>query len=93
MKRQANPHISSSGEAALAHYEQVLREQEDLTFASIRNYLSDVRQFIAWYEEGESKQRADSQKGAILTRKRLPPQHSPVIAHISKPFKDRSRPR
>ena len=43
MKRQANPPISSSGEAALAHYEQVLREQEDLTFASIRSYLSDVR--------------------------------------------------
>ena len=64
MKRQANPPISSSGEAALAHYEQVLREQEDLTFASIRSYLSDVRQFIAWYEEGESKQRADRQKGS-----------------------------
>ncbi len=40
MKRQANPHVSSSGEAALAHYEQALREQEDLTFASVRNYLS-----------------------------------------------------
>src|SRR5437764_141531 len=50
MKRQANPQLSSSGELALAAYEQSLLEQEDLTPASIRNYLSDVRHFIAWYE-------------------------------------------
>ncbi len=54
MKRQANPHLSSPGEFALAQYEQVLREQEDLTVASMRNYLSDVRHFIAWYEQGEA---------------------------------------
>ncbi len=39
MKWQANPAISSLGEAAWAHYEQALREQEDLTVASIRNYV------------------------------------------------------
>ena len=50
MKRQANPHLSASGELALAQYEQALREQEDLTPASFRNYLSDLRHFIAWYE-------------------------------------------
>jgi len=50
MKRQSNPQISSSGELALAAYEQTLLEQEDLTPASIRNYLSDVRHFMAWYE-------------------------------------------
>ena len=49
MKRQANPKISSSGAYALAHYEQTLREQEDLTPASVRNYLSDVRHFIAGF--------------------------------------------
>ena len=63
LKRQANPPLSSSGEAALAHYEQVLCQQEDLTFASIRNYLSDVRQFLAWYEERETEQRTESQNG------------------------------
>ena len=50
MKRQANPPLSTSGERALAQYEQALRGQEDLTPASIRNYLSDLRHFIAWYE-------------------------------------------
>jgi len=43
MKRQANPHLSSPGECALAQYQQTLREREDLTPASVRNYLSDVR--------------------------------------------------
>lgn len=46
MKRQANPHLSSSGEFALAQYEQVLSEQEYLTVASVRNYVSDVRHFM-----------------------------------------------
>ena len=50
MKRQPMPQLSSSGEMALAEYEQTLLEQEDLAPASIRNYLSDVRHFIAWYE-------------------------------------------
>lgn len=51
MKRAANPHLSCSGKLALEEYEQRLREREDLTPASIRNYLSDVRHFIAWYEQ------------------------------------------
>ncbi len=55
MKRQANPQISSSGEFALTQYEQTLREREDLTIASVRNYLSDVRHFIAWYEQREAE--------------------------------------
>jgi integrase/recombinase XerC len=50
MKRQAMPQLSPSGKLALATYEQTLLEQEDLAPASIRNYLSDVRHFIAWYE-------------------------------------------
>lgn len=50
MKRLANPALSPPGEFALRQYEQVLREQEDLTPASVRNDLSDVCQFIAWYE-------------------------------------------
>ena len=50
MKRLANPPLSSSGEAALAQYREVLWEHEDLTSASRRNYLSDLRHFAAWYE-------------------------------------------
>ncbi len=50
MKRGALPAISVSGEVALNHYEQVLRTEEDLSAITIRNYLSDLRQFALWYE-------------------------------------------
>lgn len=50
MRRSANPPLSSSGEAALAQYRQVLWEHDDLTGASRRNYVSDLRHFTAWYE-------------------------------------------
>ena len=50
MKRTAHPPLSPAGLEALASYEHWLREREDLTSASIRNYLSDLRHFIAWYE-------------------------------------------
>jgi integrase/recombinase XerC len=46
MKRTAHPPLSSAGQEALASYECWLREREDLTVASIRNYLSDLRHFI-----------------------------------------------
>ena len=50
MKRTAHPPLSSVGHEALASYERWLREREDLAAATIRNYLSDLRHFIAWYE-------------------------------------------
>ncbi len=50
MKRGALPAISAPGEVALDRYEQVLRTEEDLSAVTIRNYLSDIRQFAAWYE-------------------------------------------
>ena len=50
MRRLANPPLSSSGETILAQYRQTLWEHEDLTEASRRNYLSDLRHFAAWYE-------------------------------------------
>ena len=50
MKRTAHPSLTPPGQGALASYERWLREREDLAAASIRNYLSDLRHFIAWYE-------------------------------------------
>jgi integrase/recombinase XerC len=50
MKRTAHPSLSHLGQEALVSYECWLREREDLAAASIRNYLSDLRHFIAWYE-------------------------------------------
>ncbi|MBO0790544.1 MAG: tyrosine-type recombinase/integrase [Ktedonobacteraceae bacterium] len=58
MRRLAHPPLSSSGEATLAQYREVLWEHEDLTDASRRNYLSDLRHFAAWYE-AHSTQRTD----------------------------------
>lgn len=62
MKRQANPRLSSAGTCALAHYEQTMRSQEDLAPASLRNYLSDVRHFMAWYEAREAERTVDDQR-------------------------------
>jgi integrase/recombinase XerD len=50
MKREEQPALSHIGEQVLAQYEQVLRTEEDLTIATIRNYLSDLRHFAAWRE-------------------------------------------
>src|SRR6059058_616545 len=61
MKRQANPRLSSAGMCALAHYEQAMRSQEDFAPASLRNYLSDVRHFMAWYEAREAERAVGDQ--------------------------------
>src|SRR6266700_1635970 len=50
MKRVAQPGLSHTGELALNRYEQRLRIEEDLSAVTIRNYLSDLRQFGAWCE-------------------------------------------
>src|SRR6266540_2259750 len=50
MKRPAMPELSVAGEAALAAYLTALREETDANATSIRNYGSDLRQFIAWCE-------------------------------------------
>jgi len=50
MRRAGRPALSPLGQQVLDQYEQQLRTGEDLTAATIRNYLSDVRHFAAWYE-------------------------------------------
>jgi integrase/recombinase XerD len=52
MKRKAQPMLSADGQHALDQYTQVLQQIEDLSSVTIRNYLSDLRQFIAWCEDG-----------------------------------------
>jgi site-specific recombinase XerD len=49
-KRTNRPALSGPGEQALRQYEQRLRTEEDLTAATIRNYLSDLRHFASWCE-------------------------------------------
>lgn len=50
MSRTGKPALSDSGEKALSQFEKYLRDHEDLSFPTLRNYLSDLRQFIAWCE-------------------------------------------
>jgi integrase/recombinase XerD len=50
MKCVAQPELSPLGESVLTRYEQHLRVVEDLSAVTIRNYLSDLYQFVAWCE-------------------------------------------
>jgi site-specific recombinase XerD len=50
MKRTAQPLLSEEGQQTLDQYRQVLQQLEDLSPVTTRNYLSDLRQFIAWCE-------------------------------------------
>lgn len=50
MSRTGKPTLSETGQQALALFEQYLHEEEDLSAPTLRNYLSDVRQFMAWCE-------------------------------------------
>src|SRR5258708_609136 len=59
MKRSAHPPLSHAGHEALASYAHWLRERENLAPASIRNYLSDLHHFIAWYESEREAQTND----------------------------------
>lgn len=59
MKRAAQPALSPAGEVVLTHYEQRLRVEEDLSATTIRNYLSDLRQFAAWCEGSWQQGRED----------------------------------
>jgi len=51
-KRTSQPAISPLAQLALARYAHVLAHTEDLTPETQRNYLSDLRHFIAWCEAG-----------------------------------------
>ena len=50
MKRAAQPTLSFEGQHALDHYAYALKQVEDLSAVTIRNYLGDLRQFMAWCE-------------------------------------------
>ena len=57
MRRDALPCLSHVGQQAIAEYKFYLSTLTDLSPVTLRNYLSDLRQFVAWYEsencEGE----------------------------------------
>jgi integrase/recombinase XerD len=49
-KRVNTPLLSTPGQCTLDAFGWQLRETEDLRPATVRNYLSDLRQFVAWCE-------------------------------------------
>ena len=69
MKRKAQPMLSEDGQQTLDHYRQVLQQLEDLSPVTTRNYLSDLRQFIAWCEWSW----CDGQEGRSFTPQAIAP--------------------
>ncbi len=61
-KRAAKPDLSGSAEGEVRRYETYLRDEQDLASDTVRNYLSDLRQFAAFCEvtwaEGEEETEA-----------------------------------
>jgi integrase/recombinase XerD len=55
MKPGAIPSLSPSSRQELADYESYLCGQRDISPVTIRNYLSDLRSFIVWYETQSQK--------------------------------------
>jgi site-specific recombinase XerD len=51
VKRTSQPWISPAAEQLLDNYRGALHQRGELSAVTIRNYLSDLRQFIAWSEE------------------------------------------
>ena len=50
MKRDPKPVLSVEGEKEIGRYGKHLTEEQDLSAATVRNYLSDLRQFAAFCE-------------------------------------------
>ena len=85
VKRAGKPTISTQGQDALARYAAYLQDHADMRPASVRNYLSDLRQFIAWCEGiwGEGRETETARAFApmavttpLLTRYRSYLQHT-----------------
>ena len=60
MRREGRPALSPFGQQVLDQYEQQLRTEEDLAAATIRNYLSDLHHFAAWYESMQRQGREEA---------------------------------
>jgi integrase/recombinase XerC len=74
MRRETQPHLSEEGLQALAHYAHALQQIEDLSAITLRNYLSDLRQFMAWCE----CQWQEAQEGRSFTPQAVAP---PLLIH------------
>lgn len=55
VRRAAKPGLSAEGEEGFSRYGSYLREEQDLAADTVRNYLSDLRQFAAFCEASWSE--------------------------------------
>lgn len=55
MKRSEKPRVSEAGEEELGRYGKYLTEEQDLSTATVRNYLSDLRGFVTFCESSWSE--------------------------------------
>ncbi len=83
MRRLSRPAISTSGQQALEQYTAYLQLEVDTSASTVRNYLSDLRQFIAWCEttwaSGQEQTRSFTPAAIttlLLTRYRTYLQHT-----------------
>ncbi len=69
MRRTAKPKLSEKGEKELERFGDYLRGDQDLAADTVRNYLSDVRQFAAFCEASwfEGEERGESFSPANVT--------------------------
>lgn len=54
-KTAAKPDLSGPGEREVRRYERYLRDEQDLASDTVRNYLSDIRQFVSFCEASWSE--------------------------------------
>lgn len=92
MKRPAMPTLSVAGQQALDAYADALSIDADASGATVRNYLSDLRQFIAWCEtiwaEGQETAATFSPTAIttpLLTRYRAYLQHTAFETCLGEP--------
>jgi integrase/recombinase XerC len=66
-RRKQMPTLSTAGRETVDRFAIQLREQEDLRPATVRNYVSDLRHFVAWCESRwtEEAEEAEEADGAL----------------------------
>ncbi len=86
MTRSEKPKLSVDGEKELERYGSYLREEQDLSFATVRNYLSDLRGFAAFCEsswsEGEESGESFSPAGVTTPTITLYRSHLKNVAEL-----------
>ena len=86
MTRSEKPTLSKAGEQELERYGADLREEQDLSAATVRNYLSDLRGFASFCEsswsEGEESGEPFSPEGVTTPTITLYRAHLKYVAEL-----------